>query len=73
MVVLAGCGWGLGGGGCGCGFVGSGRDETVRRFSVSERESERKRERVCVGERKRAKHEQGKKKTGGKFRLSGEM
>ena len=28
---------------------------------------------MCVGERKRAKHEQGKKKTGGKFRLSGEM
>ena len=56
----AGCGWGLGGGGCGCGcgFVGSGRDETMRRFSVSER----KRERVCVGERKCAKNEQGKKK-----------
>ena len=48
----------MGGGGYGCGFVGSGRDETVRRFSVSER----KRERVCVGERKRAKNEQGKKK-----------
>ena len=37
-----GYGWGLGGGGggdCGCGFVGGGRDETVRRFSASERES----------------------------------
>ena len=36
-----GCGWGLGcggGGGYGCGFVGSGRDETLRRFSMSERE-----------------------------------
>ena len=41
-----GCGWGLGGGGCGCGFVGSGRDETVRRFSKFLRE----RERVCVWE-----------------------
>ena len=43
MVVAVVGGWGLGGGGCGCGFVGSGRDETVRRFSVSER----KRESVC--------------------------
>ena len=39
-------GGGGGGGGCGSGFVGSGRDETVRRFSVSEI----KRERVCVGD-----------------------
>ena len=44
-----GCGWGLGcggggGGGCGCGFVGCGGDETVRRFSVSERKRERVRE-----------------------------
>ena len=33
---------GGGGGGCGCGFVGSGRDETMKRFSKCERE------RVCV-------------------------
>ena len=29
----------VGGGGCGCGFVGSGRDETMKRFSKCERES----------------------------------
>ena len=52
-----GCGWGLGGGSCGCWFVGSGRDETVRRFSMSER----KRESVCG---RLAKNEQGKKKQG---------
>ena len=38
----------MGGGGCGCGFVGSGRDETVKRFLwVSERESVCDRECVC--------------------------
>ena len=45
-----GYGWGLGGGGgggCGCGFVGSGRDETVRRFFEV---SERKRQSVRVGD-----------------------
>ena len=35
-----GCGWGLGGGGCGCGFVGSGRDETMKRFPKCERKRE---------------------------------
>ena len=43
-------GGGGGGCGCGCGFVGGGRDETVRRFSVSERERARERERECVWE-----------------------
>ena len=54
-----GCGWGLGGGGygCGCGFMGSGRDETVRRFLVSERKREREKERkrVCVGDQLKTK------------------
>ena len=61
----AGCGWGLGGGGCGCGcgFVGSGRDETVRRFSVSER----KRERECVWENENALKMNREKKNRGKI------
>ena len=67
-----GCGWGLGGGGgggCGCGFVGSGRDETLRRFSASERE------RVCgrLAKNEMAVKMNRDKKTEGKFRLSGEM
>ena len=41
---------GGGGGDCGCGFMGSGKDETVKRFlkCVWERE----REKVCVWETK---------------------
>ena len=64
---------GGGGCGCGCGFVGSGRDETMKRFPKCVRE----RERECEGGRlmkwlkkKGAKNEKGqkkKKKTEGKF------
>ena len=56
----------MGGGGCGygCGFVGSGRDETLRRFSVSERE--RKCGRLAKNEK--ALKMNREKKTEGKFR-----
>ena len=60
---------GGGGGGCGYGFVGSGRDETVKRFSKCLRERERVCVCVCVRVRlmkwlktKGAKNEKGQKK-----------